>query len=71
MIRNFPNWKFVCWSFMGTPGSTAGAEGRAGKYRQPLLGGSSLPISALQQLSREFSHKIQENRDSKEERFWE
>jgi hypothetical protein len=56
---------YVGWSFMGPLGSTARAEGRAGKCLQPLLGGSSLPVLLLLPLSREFFHTIQENRDSK------
>ncbi len=32
-FSNFPNCKFVCWSFMCILGSTAGPEGRAGNWR--------------------------------------
>ncbi len=71
MIRNFPNWKFVCWWFMWTLASTAGAEGRTGNCRQPLLDGSSLPFSLHTRLSWEFSHALQENRDSIWDRWWE
>ncbi len=52
--------KFVCWLFMWTLSSTAGAEGRAGNCCQLLLGGSSLPFSPLLRLSWEFSHTKQE-----------
>jgi len=45
--------------------STAGAEGRAGNFRHPLLGGSSLTFSSLLQLSGELLNAIKENRDSK------
>jgi hypothetical protein len=53
-----------------TLGSTAGAEGRAGNCRQPLLGGSFLPFSPLLQLSQnlyvghicELSAQLQERR---------
>ena len=56
---------------MWTLGSTAGEEQRAGNCCQPLLGGSSLTFSPLLRLSREFSHAIQENRDSKLDLSWE
>ncbi len=54
MIRNFPNWKFVCWPFMWTLSSTSGAEGKAGNCRQPVLGSRSLPLSLLLWFSQEF-----------------
>ncbi len=65
MICNFLNWKFECWSYMWTLGSTAGEEGRAGNCRQPLFAGSSLSFSPLLWLSRDFYNSIQQKRDSK------
>ncbi len=35
MIRNFPNWKYVCWPFMWTLGSTPpGAESSLSQYNK-------------------------------------
>ncbi len=55
---------------MWTLGSTAGEEKRAGNCCQSLLRGSSLPFSPLLRLSPEFSHAIQESRDSKLDLSW-
>jgi hypothetical protein len=58
MIRNFPNWKFVRWSFTVCELSAQLQEQRGGQG-QLVLGSSSLPFSALLRLSWEFSQKIE------------